>query len=196
MTAVILPVRPRPNSMVVELLDMGFIQRGSSSVRVNRPGARYRIQFMFPIMDVDDARAFISKMQRAKRTSLQIDIPLLIKQGIPGTPVVDGAVVSAASTISIRGLTPGYVIKEQYWFTVVEADGSAYLHTVVESVTADATGEATVEIEPPLRAPFADGDTVHFAVPYMQGFMDGDAFSWTVRTDRYVELAVTVEEFK
>lgn len=191
-----LPVKPSPNSMEPILLDRGFIQRGAASLRVDRPGSKWGVTFTFPLMTVDGARAFISKLLRAKRQGLQIDIPLLVKQGIPGTPVVNGAVTAAATSIAVRGLTPGYVAKEQYWMTIVEADGTAYLHSVIDTVTADTLGQATIQIEPALRAPFADGATIHLAKPFMQGFMEGESYSWMVRSDRFVELSITIEEYK
>lgn len=191
-----LPVKPSPNSMEPTLLDRGFIQRGAASLRVDRPGSKWAIKFTFPLMTVDGARGFISKIIRGKRQGLQINIPLLVKQGIPGSPVVDGAVAGAATSIPVRGLTPNYVVKEQYWMTIVEADGTAYLHSVIDTVMADGTGAATLEIEPALRAPFADGDTIHLAKPFMQGFIDGENYGWVVRSDRFVEPTVTVEEYK
>lgn len=191
-----LPVKPSPNGMEPSLIDRGFIQRGASALRIDRPGTKWGINFMFPIMTVDVARGFISKLLRAKRQGLQIDIPLVVPQGIAGNPVVDGPVTSAGTTLSVRGLTPNYVVKEQYWLTVVETDGTAYLHSVIETVVADGTGDATLEIEPALRAPFADGDTVHLGKPFMQGFMDGNAYGWKVREDKYVEISITVEEYK
>ena len=190
-----LPVKPRPNFMEPSLLDFGFAQRGAATIRVNRPGSRWRNSFAFPLMTVDAARSFIARLLRAKRQTLQVDIPLLVDQGNPGSPVVNGG-GQAGTSLNIRGFTAGYVAKEQFWLTIVEADGTAYLHSVAETASANGSGNATVEIEPPLRAPFANGATIHFAQPYMQGFMDGDAYTWTVRTDRYVELSVTVEEYK
>lgn len=191
-----LPVKPKPNGMEATLLDRGGIMRGASSLRIDRPGSKWRIAFTFPVMTVDAARAFLSKLTRAKRQGLEIDIPLLVPQGIPGSPVVDGAVTSAATSIAVRDLTPGYIVKEQYWMTVEEADGTAYLHSVVSTVVANGAGDAIIQIEPPLRAPFADGDTVQIGKPYMQGFVDGEGFSWTVRSDRFVELTAVVEEYK
>lgn len=190
---VALPVRPSPNSMEVMPLDKGFFQRGASSLRVDKPGNRYSIGFTFPIMHVDDARRFVAKLQRAKRQGLRIDIPMLVKQGIPGSPVVDG--VNDGTTLNVRGFAAGYAVREGFWFTIVEAaTDNAYLHSVYETTVADATGVATLQIEPPLRAPFADGDVIEFAKPYVVGFMED--FSWPVRSDRYVELSIAVEEFE
>lgn len=190
-----LPVKPSPNSMEESLLDFGFAQRGAATVRVDRPGSRWRIAFTFPLMTVDASRAMNSRLKRAKRQTLQIDIPILVDQGIPGSPVVDGA-GQAGTTLAVRGFEPNYHAKEDFWFTVVEADGTAYLHSMAETVTADMSGNATLEIEPPLRAPFPDGAVIHFGKPFMQGFMEGDAYTRAVPGNKLVVLAVTVEEYK
>ena len=190
-----LPVRPSPNSMEHDLLDRGFYQRGASTLRVDRPGTKFAILFGFPPMDVDAARAFVSKMLRGSRQGLQINIPTLVKQGIPGSPVVDGNVTGAATSIAVRGLTPSYVAKEQFWMTIVRSDGTAYLHSVFETVVANGSGEATIEIEPPLRAPFVDGDTIHLGKPFMQGFIEG-GFKWKVDGEQFVELSALVEEYR
>lgn len=189
-----LPDSPAPNGMEPELLDYGFVQRGASSLRVDRPGSRYRITFSFPPMTPDNSRKFIARLQRAKREGLRIDLPLLVAQGVPGSPVVDGA-GQAGSTIAVRGLTPHYAAKEGYWLTITAVDGTAYLHNVSEPSVADASGEAIFEIEPPLRAPFADGDEIEMGKPFVQGFVDGDSWGWQVPVNKLVALGFTLEEF-
>lgn len=190
-----LPARSMPNSMEESLLDFGFAQRGAATVRVDRPGSRWRIAFTFPLMTIDASRALNSRLKRAKRQTLQINIPMLIDQGIPGSPVVDGAGQSG-TTLAVRGFEPSYYAKEDFWLTIVEADGTAYLHSMAETVTADGSGDAVLEIEPPLRAPFADGDIVHFGKPFMQGFIDGDTYTRIVPGNKLVTLGVMVEEYK
>lgn len=190
-----LPVKPLPNAMEPSLLDLGFIQRGAASLRVDRPGGRYRITFGFPPMQPEQSTGFTSRLKRAKRQGLQVVIPLLRSQGIPGAPVVDGAGQSGSS-IDVKGFNLGYIIREDYWLTIIEADGTAYLHSVVETVVAT-DGTATIEIEPPLRAPFPDEAEIEFAAPYMQGFMDGDAFTYRVPGSPHsIEIGITVEEYR
>lgn len=198
MTFVTLPSRPKPNAAQPTLIDKGGIMRGSSALRIDRPGNHYAISFQWPreAMEPDVARTFTGRLQRAKRNGLQFEIPLLVEQGIPGEPVVDGAVTGAATSIDITGFTPFYIIREGYWLTISESDGSAYLHSVVETVVADDDGNATVEIEPPLRAPFADGDSIEFARPFMQGFIASDNFSWSIDGERRADIAIDVEEYR
>ncbi len=190
-----LPAKPRPNSMDAALLDFGFTQRGAASLRVDRPGARHRAMFGFQPMRPDEARAFLARFKRGKRQGVRVYIPLLVDQGSPGSPVVDGA-GQAGSSIAVRGLTPAYIAREDFWLTIVEADGKAYLHSMAETAVAAADGTATFEIEPPLRAPFADGDTIHIGKPYMEGFIDGSELPWRIPPNQFIELTLTVEEYR
>ncbi|RDC59791.1 hypothetical protein HME9302_00007 [Alteripontixanthobacter maritimus] len=191
-----LPATPAPNGISPTLLDYGFTQRGASSLRVDRAGSRYRFEVSYPPMPADRAREFTSRLQRAKSEGLQIDIPLLgVSQGLPGAPVVNGA-GQAGKVLALRGLTPGYIAKSGFWLTVVEADGTAYLHSVAQTAVADAIGLASVDIVPPLRAPFADGDRVELARPFVQGFLDGDEWGWAVPINRLIAVGFMLEEFK
>lgn len=190
-----LPAAPKPNGLRYELLDYGFVQRGASSVRVNRAGSRWRLEISFPPMMPDTARTFLARLTRAKREGLQIALPLLgVSQGSPGTPVVDGA-GQAGAALALRGMTPGYQIKDGFWLTATETNGTAYLHQVAVAATVAGNGKATVQIEPPLRAPFPDGATVQIAAPIVQGFVDGDSLGWDVPLNRMIAPSFVIEEF-
>ena len=192
-----LPVKPSPNEMKYELIDRGFFQGGASSLRVTKPGSRHRFEFRFPPMKPDESAAFEAKLKRAKRTGVQIDIPVRRNQGISGSPVFDGAVTTMLTAVPMRGFRPGYAIKENFWFTATEAaTGQKHVYSVFETVIADENGEATVEIEPPLRAPFADGDTIEFDKPFVTGFMVGEVFTVEVSSDDFVKHAVVIEEYR
>lgn len=197
MSAVILPKWPRPNRMNPDLLDFGITQRGAASLRVDRPGGRYRMKFTWPteVMDPEVAARFLSRLKRGKRRDVQIDILLPQPQGAPGAPVVDGA-SQTGDSIDVRGFTPGYVFKDDYYLTIVEADGTAYLHSVAVAGRAAADGTATIEIEPPLRAPFPDGATIEMARPYIQGELVGETFSYVYEALRRVPLTITIEEYQ
>lgn len=189
-----LPESPAPNGMEPALLDYGGVLRGASTIRIDRPGSRYRIGFSYPPMKPDTARKFTARLQRAKREGVRVTLPLLVHQSFPGAPVVDGA-GQAGTTLSVRGLTPGYAAKEGFWLTLIEADGTAYLHSLAATAIADAAGNADFEIEPPLRAPFADGAAIELAAPWIEGFVDGDEWGWSVPVNRLIAVGFTVEEF-
>lgn len=189
-----LPASPAPNGMEPALLDYGLVQRGASSLRVNRAGNRYRIAFSYPPMQPDKSRTFTGRLTRAKRDGVRVVLPLTVPQGSPGSTVVDGA-GQAGTALAVRGFNAGYPAKEGFWLTVIDASGVGYLHQLTETVRADAGGLATLTIEPPLRAPFADGDTVELAAPYIEGFVDGEEWGWSVPVNRLVSVGFTVEEY-
>lgn len=189
-----LPDSPCPNGMEPVLIDYGSIVRGASSLRINRPGSRYRVTFSYPPMIPDKSRQFVARLLRAKREGLKIKLPLIVSQGLPGSPVVDG-VGQSGTAVKLRGFTPGYIAKEGYWLTIAGSSG-AFLHTVAETVTADGSGDLTLQIEPALRAPFADGDTVEIAAPWVEGFVDGEDWGWQIPVNRLIAVSFTVEEYK
>lgn len=189
-----LPASPAPNGMEPALLDYGIVQRGASSLRVNRAGNRYRVAFSYPPMQPEKAHTFTGRLTRAKRDGVKITLPLIVPQGSPGAPVVDG-VGQSGTSLAVRDLNAGYPAKEGFWLTIYEADGTGYLHQVVETVRADASGNATLAIEPPLRAPFADGDPIELAAPTVEGFVDGEEWGWSIPVNRLVAVSFTVEEY-
>lgn len=191
-----LPENPAPNGVNPRLIDYGFTMRsptGGSSLRLDRAGSRFAVEVSYPPMKADKARVFVSRLLEAKSQGLRIEFPLLgVSQGNPGSPVVDGA-GQAGKTLAVRGLTPGYVVKEGYWLSI-EQDGQHYLHNATAVVTADGTGDASLSITPALRVPFADGAVIHLAKPMIEGLVDGDAWSWQLPVNRLIALAVTIEE--
>lgn len=170
-----LPTTPAPNAVNAELIDYGFNQKpatGAGALRVDRPGSRFRLEVSFPVMRADTARVFISRLIAAKSEGLRMPYPLLgVNQGNPGNPVVNGS-GAIGSTLPVRGLTPGYQIKEGFWLTVIDADGIYYLHNVRANVFANASGQATLTIKPILRAPLADGDTILLGNPMVEGVIE------------------------
>lgn len=194
---IVLPRFPRPNRMSMTYLDFGFDQQGASDLRVDRPGNRHIITLSWPreTMQPNDVQLFLSRLKRGKRQGVQIEVPLLAPQGNPGTPVVDGAGQSG-TTLNVRGLIPDYVARTDYLFTLVDAAGVGYLHSIYEPVRSSASGTASWQIEPPLRAPFADGAAIHLARPFIQGALVGETFSYSVEEQKRVPLTITIRERK
>lgn len=190
-----LPANPGPAAFEAELLDFGGILRGASSLRVERPGSRYSVTFLYANLTPAVARDFLGTLQRGLREGIEAEIPLLEPQGLPGTPVVDGAGQSGTQ-LAVRGFNAGYAARKGYFLTLVEADGTAYLHTLAETSVASSAGTAVLQIDPPLRAPFADGDRVELLKPFVQGFLVGESFSFQVPVNRLVSPEFVLEEYQ
>lgn len=198
MPVITLPEKPAPNGVAPALLDFGLTLRpatGGPVVKVSRAGSRFRIEVTFPPMVPAVARVFLSRLLEAKRAGhLRIEFPLLGEsQGVPGSPVVDGA-GQAGTTLKLRGLTPNYRAKEGYWLSIADATGQHYLENVRGMATAGADGKMTLTVEPPLRHPFPDGAQVFLAQPMVEGFIDGGEWSWSVDVARFSGISFTLEE--
>lgn len=192
------PDAPRPSAVSIVALDFGFIQRpgsGAASLRVDRPGSRFRVELTYPPMEPETARRFVARIQRARREGLRVRLPLLgVGQGSPGAPVVDGADPTGTS-LPVRGLTPYYAVKEGFWLHAEDADGVRYLHTVQANGIADASGDLELDIEPAIRAPLADGSTIELAAPTVEGLLVEDV-AWSLSVDRLVRFggSIVIEE--
>lgn len=191
-----LPSVPAPNDAQPQMIDFGANLRGalgSATVRVDRPGNRFRAAISYPLMTPAQARVFVSRLLRAKATFLRLPWPLLgISQGAPGAPVVNGA-GQAGTAIALRGLAPGYTFQEGFWISLL-GGGRHHLHNVTNAVTASAGGLATVSIVPALRFPFPDGAVANVAQPMIDGFVDGHSTDWAIRVDRMVQIGFALEE--
>ena len=189
------PPRPAPNSCQPALLDHGGTLRsalGGASQRINRLGSRFRVALTYPPLPEPAGRIFVNRLLRAKEQGLRVEFPLAASQGVPGSPVVDGA-GSVGYTLNLRGLTPNYAGKEGFWLSVVHA-GKHYLHTVTAQFIAGADGKAVVSVYPALRYPFADGSAVHLAKPMIEGLIDGDEQAWEMSLAHHQHISVTIEE--
>lgn len=192
-----IPSHPAPNGVTVTQVDFGLLQRGalgSVTKRLNRAGNRHALEVSFPIMKADVARVFVSRLQLAVGQGLKMELPLLgVSQGNPGTPLVNGTGVQGTS-LPVDGLTPGYVAKEGYWINVTDAAGGIYLHNISASVAANNSGEATLTIWPPLRAPILNNSAVNIAKPYVEGYV-GEIRHELILGD-FIQVGFTLEEDK
>lgn len=166
---------------------------GAAVQTIYRPGSRFAIDFTFAKMPANVARSFTSRLVRAQRTGLRMPVPLLgVSQGAPGAPVVNGNYPSG-TVLPLKGCTPGYTFGEGYWITLVDAAGSYFLHTVVGSAIVNGSGNVTLSIETPIRAPFIDGATVLVTAPMIEGFIEN--VSWGMEVGNLVQgIGFTLEE--
>lgn len=176
-----MPNDPAPNGAGVRPVDFGFNQEGALGglTRIDRPGNCWEVDFTYPQLAADTARVYVARLNRAKREGLRIAFPLArLSQGNPGAPQVDGT-DSAGRTLKLKGLTPGYTIKEGYWLTHVSAAGLRRLHNNSVVVAAGADGKAVLTIEPPLRAFPANNDAVQLAAPEIEGLVTS-VVNWAI----------------
>jgi hypothetical protein len=191
-----LPPWAVPNGATPSFLDFGSILRpstGAGLLRVDRLGSRYKVKLSFPpFTEQAQGRIIVSRLIRAKRMGLRTEFPLVCPQPLQDA-LVDGA-GQAGTTLRVRGLFPGQVVREGFWVSIVRASGQHYLHNIAAEVVVDATGRAAFALSEMLRWPFADGDRVKIVKPMIEGIVDGDEQAWSLSIEHFIGIEFTVEE--
>lgn len=191
-----LPAEFVPREAMPQLLDFGMLLRpasGAPALRVNRTGSRYVLQVAFPPMQPEKARRFVALMQVAKREGLRMAFPLMgLVQG-GGAAKVDGS-GAAGTSLPLKNMTPGYMVRQGMWLAVEDADGTRCLHNVAEAARVASDGKVTLTIEPPLRVALVNDDDVNVSAPTIEGWITSDV-GWALPVNRIVSgLGFTLEE--
>ena len=188
-----LPEGPRTAS--VTYLDRGFLQRGGETTRINKKGSRHMISFSYGPFTVEKGNDFVSLLLAAKSEGVRVSYPLQEYQGAAGSPVVDGA-GQTGTTLAIKGLNVGYYCRPRFWLSIVDQTGRHYLHNVKTGGIVGADGLISIVITPELRHPFLDAAVIHLEKPMVEGWIDGEEWSWSVSVDRVIPIQFTLEEAK
>lgn len=134
------------------------------------PGERWEGEFTLPPMrreNADPWLAWLSSLRGAVGSFLMGDPSRTRPRGLAfwtaGTPQVDGAQSARVRTLAIKtglsGARAGWLKANSY--LSLGTGSSRRLHKVLVDVDLDASGKATAEIWPALRAAVADNDTVY-----------------------------------
>lgn len=190
------PNTPAPQTAAARLLDFGSVLRpatGAAAQRIDRAGSRWIWQVTMPPVSHADAEVLRGYLSAARREGLRMRVPLSGRsQGNPGTPLVNGAGQSG-TTLVCDGFAAGYIARAGFWFHVVDAAGTRYLHKLNAEVTASALGAATLAFDPPLRAALADNSVIEMSVPTVEGIVTSDV-EWELTTSFLGQVSFTLEE--
>lgn len=186
-----------PNAAQPELLDFGRTIEGAlggPSVRVNRPGSRFRVAVGFAPMKPEQADIIVARLIAAKDEGLRIPFPQRKRaRGAPGAPLVDGA-NQQGKLLALRNATPGHVFREGGWISIEDTAGQHYLHNIRGAVRVGADGKCNLPISPMLRIDFADGAIVHAARPMIEGMVEGESIIWRETEQHLVEITFVLRE--
>ena len=186
-----LPEWSSPNLSAPFLVDYGFFSTpalGGRHTRTDRPGNRFGVTINHPPLPSNEQGAQMKRRFVAAKTE---PLRVAIHQGelinrVAGDPVVS-ADTDGGTTLSLSGLLESSVIREGQFFTLERGD-DACLHMCAAEVIADAAGEATVQIVPPLRVIVSAGDRCEFREPYIVGIVEAERMGFTDRLDRLVDF--------
>lgn len=178
-------------------LDFGGEQTGflGDTQRINRLGNKMGLAIACaPVKEEPDGRIWTSKLRLARQQGALFPWPQPgLKIGAPGTPLVDGAVAGGTS-LPIKGLTAYYAIRFGQAFSIIHG-GRRYLHFAAAQAIADASGDATVTIDPMLRMSLSDGDTIELGVPMIEGLLGSGDMEWDIMAEPYTGIGtITITE--
>lgn len=177
--------------------DKGFNQEGLTTADyIPRKGSKYIARFSYgPFNDPDQASIIDARITQAKLSGgMRVKLPLLRPQGSPGAPLVDGAVLTGR-TLPLKGLTPGYLVKEGYWLSI-EVGGRSFLHKAASTARASDVGELDVVLSEMLRINLAGDEAVNLASPAVEGLIEGDSvtLSYDVNRAPVFEFAIVEKQ--
>lgn len=160
-------------------------------------GQRWEADIEIPPMIRADAEAWITFLLKLKGqygTCLVRDGASGTPRGDwSGTPLVDGAHAAAAAALNIKGLTPFATLKAGD-FLQVGSGTSTRLHKILDDVTADSGGLATVDLWPSLREALSDGASIVTSNAVGTFRLASNERSWDIGLAQIYGLRFTVVE--
>lgn len=161
--------------------------------RINRMGSRWSFEVEMPLMRPEDARVWLSRLVQGQGDLCVMRVPQYdLDTSGQGTPRVKGA-GQAGSLLIVDGVTPGYLVREGQFFTVLNK-GQPFVHMCTEDVTANGDGEMTIKFGPMLRRWTDDNDLVEFAEPIAAGWIMPVGVGWSIDAARNIGLEFSLAE--
>lgn len=132
------------------------------------PGQWFEMEISLPPMyreDYAEWDCFFLQLNGQAGTFLACDSSYKKPRGtIAGTVQVNGAHSARSKTLAVKGMTAGTAfLKSDY--IQLGTGSTARLHKVINNVTADGSGNATLDIWPSLTTSYANGDSVVYDSP-------------------------------
>lgn len=196
MTAVTLPTIPGAIAMTPRLITSRSESQpafGTPDQRFSRMGSRYAFDVKLEPMTTEEAMDWVG-LETEAETCIWTIPQVEFDTKAPGNEAkVDGA-GQTGTTLNIKGVTPGYLIRKGQWLNVTTS-GVIYLYRAAAEAIADSSGDAAVALCTMLRKPHGDNDVVELAEPKVEGFVTVPEDAWAIAgEDRLIRLSFTIKE--
>lgn len=145
-------------------------------------GAAWEAEITLPPLTYAQARqweAFILSLKGKYGTFLMGNPLHTGSSGTATNVVLDGQALVRATEIDVTGASEGQTLKAGDYFQIGTGLDS-HLHQVLQDVTFDASGDATIDIEPPLRSTHASGTALDFTLPKGIWRLSANDVGWSV----------------
>jgi hypothetical protein len=181
-----------------ELVDYGasltpFL--GGVGQRLDRLGTRHAISIQMPTMYVEaEGRKWIVRLIRAKQEGGLVRFPQIgFTPGATGISPTVAAGVQGGRLLAIKGVTPGYAVREGQALTVT-SNGRQFFYLASAQTIFDTSGNGSIELDVPLREEAKVDDGVNLSRPVIAGRIMEDGWKWSIDTAGTVGLSFRIEE--
>lgn len=187
------PIRAQTLKLISYAVDQ-TPQLGGPQVRVSRLGDRWAADVItWPANYAEESRIMLARLIRGLTDTVLMRVLEPGMRDLPfGTPQISAAGAFGES-IPVKGLGAGRVVPEGKFLSIVSG-GQRYLYMVKSTVTANGSGNATIPIYPMLRRQPALNDVVELSQPKMEGYIQGNEYSWEVSKNKFVGFNFSVQE--
>lgn len=168
---------------------------GSNLQRGQRAGSHYIGSFVTRPFVPAEAREWLDLRNETDTVIMDL-VQLDLDIGTPapsGVPLVNGS-GQQGSSLSVKNLTPGYVIRKGQAFSHHGSDLTHRIYVAASAVTANGSGVAVIPLETMLNWPPLNNEGVHFAAPKIEGFATVERGSWLQDGNGYQTISFTIEE--
>jgi hypothetical protein len=167
---------------------------GGEQNRVSRLGDKWAIRVQTGAAKyAEEGMTYLARLLRGMTDTVLLAFP---EPGVPvqdyGVPVVSTAGASGR-LLPIGGLTPGVVIREGKFLSVV-IGGQRFLYQAAATMTVPIGGAVNLPIYPTLRRQPPVGAVVELAAPKIEGFVQGNEQSWQVSRSKYLPFNFSIVE--
>ena len=163
------------------------------------PGEAWSVDFRLPPYksrsDAAQWQAFGLKLKGTYGRFLMGDPAAKMPQGSVSGPAQVNGSNQTGNILAVTGLTPSTVgiLKKGDYFQVGSGISSK-LHFIVDDVTSDASGNASLTFEPALRYSPPDGSDVVFENPVGVFRMIENSFSWSTDPGKIYRMGFSAQE--
>jgi hypothetical protein len=145
-------------------------------------GARWQMEITLPPLTYADARqweAFILSLRGMRGTFLMGNPLHTQPTGTATTVLLNGQATVRSTSIAVDGSTQGSTLKAGDYFQIGSGN-DAHIHQVAQDATFNASSQATLDIEPPLRTTYANNTTLDFTLPKGVWRLASNDIGWSV----------------
>lgn len=145
-------------------------------------GAKWEMEINLPPLTYAESRkweAFILSLRGMRGTFLMGNPLHASPQGTASTAILNGSATIRSTSIDVDGASSGQTLKAGDYFQIGSGN-DAHIHQVVQDATFDGSGEATLDIEPPLRTTYSNDTALDLTYPKGVWRLASNDIGWSV----------------